>query len=212
MQVLEADLHRADFNAELFEAGEEVEEVVGREGELRRLAALRGQVEGAEGERRGERARCRGGCRGAFGDGRRPGQLDGADAVGGAMAGWLPAELQGIGEGLFVGPHKGSEMLERGVSGRLLEFSSIPTRRQMCYLTLTNKSPSSESMVLGFSSSGALCKRCVWYVWRSWKDRLRSGNGQIRTRPGSGECLGGSIGLGVSDEKRRKKPVQRERC
>lgn len=48
MQILEPDLHRSNFDSEFFEAREEIEQVVGREGELCRLTALRRQVECAE--------------------------------------------------------------------------------------------------------------------------------------------------------------------
>jgi hypothetical protein len=43
MYVFESDVHGTDVHAQIFELGEEVVEVVGCEGELRRLDVVRGE-------------------------------------------------------------------------------------------------------------------------------------------------------------------------
>ena len=48
MEVLEADLHRTDIDAELLETGEEVKEVMGCKCQLRRLDIMRRETESAQ--------------------------------------------------------------------------------------------------------------------------------------------------------------------
>lgn len=101
MYVFQPYIHRPNLYAQVLEAGEEVEEVVRSERELRRLYRLRGEGEGGKGE--GCRPDARGrGCGSICGSRRRRGRNGGALA----MSRCLPLQLQRIRKRFLVGTYK----------------------------------------------------------------------------------------------------------
>ena len=97
MDVLESDVHGTDIHAQVFELCEEVVEVVGCEGKLRRLDVLRGEGEVWAGE-----GVCEGDCR------RCGGRLCGLWL---AIFVALALQLQRVCEVSFMRPYKVGEIL-----------------------------------------------------------------------------------------------------
>lgn len=104
MDVLQSNIHGAHGNREVLEAGEQVEKMVGGQGELGRLQGLRRKLERTEGQRR---------CQGGRGERTRAGRGLGGGAIG---LGGLASQLESIGECLLVGANEAGEILN-GVSG-----------------------------------------------------------------------------------------------
>ena len=109
MYVLQSNVHGAHGYAQLFEAREEIEQVVWCQSELCRFDRLRGECEGGQRERCCPYARGRG-CGRACGP--RRGGGGGCDAL--AIFRGLPLQLQSIGERFFVCSHKVGQVLGDG--------------------------------------------------------------------------------------------------
>lgn len=108
MDVLQPHAHGAHGNGKVLEAGEQVEQVMGGQGQLCGLDALRRQLQCAKGQGCGQGRRSRG--ESPSGPGR---------ARGGDMSRWLTipgrlaSQLDSIGKSLFMSANETSEILTR---------------------------------------------------------------------------------------------------
>lgn len=140
VDILQPDIHRANRNGQVFELGEEVEQVVWSESEFGRLDVLGGELECPEGQ---GRCQSQGGREGGAGRGRGGGRLWGYSILG------LAAKLEGVCKSLFMCTDKAGQVLMGHSCQQSFVPLIIPASQQFRpKLTLMKSCPSS---VLSFS-------------------------------------------------------------